>query len=77
MQSNNFLSRSQKLFTLLLRQDEEESEEDEEAEEEEEEVSDADDDDDAAPKTKKIKKTVNDWELINDAKALWTRSDSL
>ena len=23
------------------------------------------------PKTKKVKKTVNDWELINDAKALW------
>jgi len=26
------------------------------------------------PKTKKVKKTVNDWELINDAKALWTRN---
>ena len=32
-----------------------------------------DDEEDAAPKTKKVKKTVNDWELINDAKALWTR----
>lgn len=55
-------------------EDEEESDEGEEADEEEEEVSDADDDDDAAPKTKKVKKTVNDWELINDAKALWTRN---
>merc|ERR1711871_605347 len=27
-------------------------------------------------KTKKVKKTVNDWELINDAKALWTRNPS-
>merc|ERR1712086_255280 len=25
---------------------------------------------------KKVKKTVNDWELINDAKALWTRNPS-
>jgi heat shock protein beta len=55
-------------------EEEEVNEEGEEADEEEEEVSDADDDDDAAPKTKKIKKTVNDWELINDAKALWTRN---
>jgi len=23
-----------------------------------------------------VKKTVNDWELINDAKALWTRNPS-
>merc|ERR1712070_487366 len=33
-----------------------------------------DEEEDDAPKTKKIKKTVNDWELINDAKALWTRN---
>ena len=26
--------------------------------------------------SKKVKKTVNDWELINDAKALWTRNPS-
>ena len=26
--------------------------------------------------TKTVKKTVNDWELINDAKALWTRNPS-
>ena len=45
-----------------------------ESEEGDEEVSDADDEEeDASPKTKKVKKTVNDWELINDAKALWTR----
>jgi len=34
------------------------------------------DEEDSAPKTKKVKKTVNDWELINDAKALWTRNPS-
>ena len=57
---------------------EEEEEEEEESSEDEEEVSDAEEEDeeDAAPKTKKVKKTVNDWELINDAKALWTRNPS-
>jgi len=56
----------------------EEEEEEEETEEDGEDVSDAEEEDDAddAPKTKKIKKTVNDWELINDAKALWTRNPS-
>ena len=39
----------------------------EDAEEEEE---------DDKPKTKKVKKTVNEFELINDAKALWTRNPS-
>jgi len=58
--------------------DSEEEEEEEESSEDEEEVSDAEEEDeeDAAPKTKKVKKTVNDWELINDAKALWTRNPS-
>jgi len=59
--------------------DDEEGEEEEDGDDEgDEEVSDADEeeDEDAAPKTKKIKKTVNDWELINDAKALWTRNPS-
>merc|ERR1712087_803029 len=61
--------------------DEEESEGEEEEEEEEgeedEEIEDAEDEEeDDAPKTKKVKKTVNDWELINDAKALWTRNPS-
>jgi len=56
--------------------DEESSEEEEEEEEEdgEEEIEDAEEEEDDAPKTKKVKKTVNDWELINDAKALWTRN---
>jgi heat shock protein beta len=39
---------------------------------------DDDDDDDEveAVKTKKVKRTVTDWELVNDAKALWTRTPS-
>uniref|UniRef100_A0A7S4BWV3 Pescadillo homolog n=1 Tax=Chrysotila carterae TaxID=13221 RepID=A0A7S4BWV3_CHRCT len=53
----------------------EEEEEEEESEDEEEEIEDAEDEEeDDAPKTKKVKKTVSDWELINDAKALWTRN---
>jgi len=53
-------------------------EEESESEEGEEEIEDAEEEDeeDDAPKTKKVKKTVNDWELINDAKALWTRNPS-
>jgi len=55
----------------------EEEEEEESSEDEDAEVSDAEEDDEAdEPKTKKVKKTVNDWELINDAKALWTRNPS-
>jgi len=56
----------------------EEEEEEEEEEGSEDEVSDAEEEDeeDDTPKTKKVKKTVNDWELINDAKALWTRNPS-
>jgi len=57
-----------------------EGEEEEEEEEggDDEEVTDAEEEDeeDDAPKTKKVKKTVHDWELINDAKALWTRNPS-
>jgi len=45
------------------------------SEEEEEEIEDAEEEDEA-PKTKKVKRTVSDWELINDAKALWTRNPS-
>jgi heat shock protein beta len=59
--------------------EEEEEEDDEEEEEEEDAIEDAEEDEeeeDDAPKTKTIKKTVNDWELINDAKALWTRNPS-
>merc|ERR1719231_229934 len=57
--------------------DDEEANEDEDDEDDEDtEDEDADEDDDAAPKTKKVKKTVSDWELINDAKAIWTRNPS-
>merc|ERR1712060_779245 len=48
----------------------------EEGGEDEEGIEDAEEEEDDAPKTKKVKKTVNDWELINDAKALWTRNPS-
>merc|ERR1740138_211698 len=60
------------IYLFTTKEEEEEvpvEEGDDDAEEEDEE-------DDAAPKTKKVKKTVNDWELINDAKALWTRNPS-
>jgi len=59
-------------------EEEEEEEEEEEGEEEEDdsEIEDAEEEEDDAPKTKKVKKTVNDWELVNDAKALWTRNPS-
>mmetsp|Transcript_36507 Transcript_36507/g.108672 ORF Transcript_36507/g.108672 Transcript_36507/m.108672 type:complete len:798 (+) Transcript_36507:35-2428(+) len=56
-------------------EDEEDEEEGEDEEEDEEEIEDAEEEDDA-PKTKKVKKTVSDWELVNDAKALWTRNPS-
>merc|ERR1712141_530829 len=53
-----------------------------EALEDEEEKS-ADDDEDAAvedvkdePRTKKVEKTTWDWELVNDAKPIWTRKPS-
>ena len=43
----------------------------EEESSDDEEVSDAEEDEeeDDTPKTKKVKKTVNDWELINGAMA--------
>merc|ERR1719258_816023 len=57
--------------------DDQEGDDDEEEEEEEEEIEDAEEEeDDDTPKTKKVKKTVSDWELVNDAKALWTRNPS-
>jgi heat shock protein beta len=56
---------------------EEDEEEEDEEESDDEEIEDAEDEEeDDKPKTKKVKKTVNDWELINDAKALWTRNPS-
>jgi len=56
-------------------EEEEEEEEEDSSEEDDEEIADAEEEDEPdEPKTKKVKKTVNDWELINDAKALWTRN---
>ena len=50
---------------------------------EDEEEKTADDDEDAAvedekdePRTKKVEKTTWDWELVNDAKPIWTRKPS-
>merc|ERR1712060_751147 len=66
------------IYLYTTKEEEEEvpiEEGDEEESEEEEEIEDAEDEEeDDAPKTKKVKKTVNDWELVNDAKALWTRN---
>merc|ERR1719240_2468013 len=57
--------------------DEEESSEEDAEEEGDEEIADAEEEDEPdEPKTRKVKKMVNDWELINDAKALWTRNPS-
>merc|ERR1711935_430519 len=57
--------------------EEDEAEDEEDAgDEEDAEISDADDEEDDAPKTKKVKKTVHDWDLVNDAKAIWTRNPS-
>merc|ERR1740124_109122 len=56
--------------------EDEDEEDDEESEDEEIEDAEDEDEEDDKPKTKKVKKTVNDWELINDAKALWTRNPS-
>jgi len=58
---------------------EEEEDEEEEESDDEEEIEDAEDEEEEEedkPKTKKVKKTVNEFELINDAKALWTRNPS-
>lgn len=58
-------------------EEESESSSDEDSEETEEEIADAEEEEEEdTPKTKKVKKTVRDWELINDAKALWTRNPS-
>uniref|UniRef100_A0A2M3ZDW2 Heat shock protein 83 n=1 Tax=Anopheles braziliensis TaxID=58242 RepID=A0A2M3ZDW2_9DIPT len=50
--------------------DDEEEEEDVKVEEEETT------DEDSKPKTKKIKKTVYNWEIMNDSKPIWTRKVS-
>ena len=66
-------------------------EDDEVANEDAEDETDADDDDDSeddsaddddvsdeddTPETKAVAKTVWDWELLNDSKAIWLRSSS-
>ncbi|KAK8551772.1 hypothetical protein V6N13_120207 [Hibiscus sabdariffa] len=56
--------------------DEEENADTSSSEEGEDEDADKSDDDDAEkkPKTKKVKETTNEWELLNDVKAIWLRS---
>lgn len=45
----------------------------EDAEETEEDAKVEEDADDGKPKTKKVSKTIWDWQLINDSKPIWTR----
>ncbi|KAI9113279.1 hypothetical protein K1719_015804 [Acacia pycnantha] len=55
--------------------DEEESTSESSSSEEESEVEDAEkSEDDEKPKTKKVKETTSEWELLNDVKAIWLRS---
>ncbi|KAL4335524.1 hypothetical protein GQ457_07G027090 [Hibiscus cannabinus] len=56
--------------------DEEENADTSSSEEGEDEDADKSEDDDAKkkPKTKKLKETTNEWELLNDVKAIWLRS---
>ena len=49
-------------------------EEDEEDEEDDGIEDEDEDEEDDAPSTKTVKKTVWDWELLNDSKAIWLRS---
>ncbi|CAA3003941.1 endoplasmin homolog [Olea europaea subsp. europaea] len=53
--------------------DEDETSESKSSEEEEEEESDKEDDE-KKPKTKTVKKTTYEWELLNDVKAIWLRN---
>eukprot|EP00958_Prasinococcus_capsulatus_P029189 scaffold7377_cov389-Prasinococcus_capsulatus_cf.AAC.37 len=59
-------------------EEDEESEEadteDDETEENEDDEDDEDEDEDDLPKTKTIKETQYDWELLNDSKAIWLRN---
>merc|ERR1719397_1875419 len=48
-------------------------EEKEEKKEEEDEDSKVEEDEEKKPKTKKVEKTVWDWELLNGAKPIWLR----
>ncbi|KAG2550247.1 hypothetical protein PVAP13_9KG236000 [Panicum virgatum] len=54
--------------------DEEESSEEEESTPEAKEDEDTEEDEEKKPKTKTIKETTSEWELLNDVKAVWLRS---
>lgn len=56
----------QPLRTAESSSSEEETEEDTEKSEQE--------DAEKKPKTKKVKETTNEWELLNDVKAIWLRN---
>lgn len=43
-------------------------------EESEEEEKSEDEDTQKKPKTKKVKETTHEWELLNDVKAIWLRN---
>merc|ERR1719201_2397511 len=64
------------IYLYTTKEEEEEDADEEDGDDEEIEDAEEEEEEDSAPKTKKVKKTVNDWELINDAKALWTRNPS-
>ncbi|KAG8233955.1 hypothetical protein J437_LFUL014164 [Ladona fulva] len=53
-----------------------EDEEKEEPSEDEEEEAKVEEDKEEKPKTKKVEKTVWDWEVLNDSKPIWTRKPS-
>lgn len=44
------------------------------SEEGEDDAEKSEDEDSDKPKTKKVKETTYDWELLNDVKAIWLRS---
>ncbi|VAI81297.1 unnamed protein product [Triticum turgidum subsp. durum] len=54
--------------------DEEESSEEEESTTERTEEEETEDDEEKKPKTKTVKETTTEWELLNDMKAVWLRS---
>ena len=55
-------------------EDDEEDEEEEGEDDDEEGVDDEDYDEEDATNTKKVKKTVYEWELLNDSSAIWLRN---
>ncbi|GMP44705.1 hypothetical protein CsSME_00013516 [Camellia sinensis var. sinensis] len=54
--------------------DEEETSENSSEEEKEDEEKEEDEEGDKKPKTKKVKETTSEWELLNDVKAIWLRN---